>query len=1035
MARFKRMKATLCIVIFALLAASARAQTNLTDLLRQGILEEQADNTSTEAASLASRIFGIESLTNTIEQARAVAAVFPEDSADLQKMLMRLPMLQEQESWLEKHPQPNYDEFNRTRRFVLAIGGAEGLPAAALPGGPQLQNTNLLAGAQLELQKELAYIRQQVDFILGLQKAQLKALQAAPGTQTAQQAVQSPNVWEKVKDLPEPELETVLPTLVPDSALTSLLQQRNTAETGLTQKRTLFFSEANPEVLAQKAELSAINQQISNRVSGIMEALKILNAVTASSETSIPQNGEDQEIARIQEMAQNSPDLINAPGDDGRSPLVDAAAKGQLKVAAFLLDHGADVNAGGKDGPPLVAAAKAGQRTMVELLLEHGADVNIGSGAALEAAIEHGYEAVAETLLMAYADVNVENDVGQTPLILAAMGGNTKVIEMLLDAGANPNIADHDGVTPLSSAALANSPPDLAPLKLLLSAKADPNGGGRNAPLLCAINNRNTTSAELLLQAGANPNSKGLIDGNLGNLGRDGYDYATPLWMAVNINDAPMVQLLLKYNADPNSSQINKTPVIFSAMDNASILQALLNAGANPNVTNDNGRTPLSFATEKDSPEAIKLLLSARADPNGGTLDAPLLRAIDSHDLASAESLLQAGADPNAEGTMRCPRGSWGSRFYAGFSAIARSVTPLWLAIDTHQFPMVQLLLKYSANPNDSRIGHSPIIFFALSDTNILQALLDGGANPNVRNDDDKTPLTIVEDVVSGDPDVASNACRPTENDSCFDRDLLREHGALEVLPDWDHIIVSRPGTKYSVTIFERGTNDWNQFTLYGLLGVQYGLLTTSVRPNWSQDSWTYNLNPVNNGLAFPDFSRIVILRPQPRGTNWTDLKIDLAQALDSGDYAADVPLKFGDIVEIPESNHVFNAQWTGLTTNQLLTLAHSLTRHLQISVNGTTTKFTVGPRVDVGSAWHSQFSSYEVPALVQLTLQGFMLWPVLEESQLLLATSDLSRVLVKRRDATTGQICEWTVDCSDPNSAPYFWLRDGDMIEVPEAK
>ena len=66
------------------------------------------------------------------------------------------------------------------------------------------------------------------------------------------------------------------------------------------------------------------------------------------------------------------------------------------------------------------------------------------------------------------------------------------------------------------------------------------------------------------------------------------------------------------------------------------------------------------------------------------------------------------------------------------------------------------------------------------------------------------------------------------------------------------------------------------------------------------------------------------------------------------------------------------------------------------------------------------------------LTGEPFMLWPVLDESKTLLASSDLSRVKIKRKDAT-GKIYEWTVDCSDAKSPPNFWLRDGDVIEVPE--
>jgi hypothetical protein len=72
-----------------------------------------------------------------------------------------------------------------------------------------------------------------------------------------------------------------------------------------------------------------------------------------------------------------------------------------------------------------------------------------------------------------------------------------------------------------------------------------------------------------------------------------------------------------------------------------------------------------------------------------------------------------------------------------------------------------------------------------------------------------------------------------------------------------------------------------------------------------------------------------------------------------------------------------------------------------------------------------------------------------------LTSSSDLSRVKVTRHDATTGKNHEWIVDCSDHQSqssllnpqvqytwqfamgnsqhSSDLWLRDGDVIEVPE--
>ena len=54
------------------------------------------------------------------------------------------------------------------------------------------------------------------------------------------------------------------------------------------------------------------------------------------------------------------------------------------------------------------------------------------------------------------------------------------------------------------------------------------------------------------------------------------------------------------------------------------------------------------------------------------------------------------------------------------------------------------------------------------------------------------------------------------------------------------------------------------------------------------------------------------------------------------------------------------------------------------------------------------------------------------EARGVLLSSSDLSRVKVTRRDPRTGRTLDWTLNCSGDN-APDLWLRDGDVMEVPQ--
>ena len=67
------------------------------------------------------------------------------------------------------------------------------------------------------------------------------------------------------------------------------------------------------------------------------------------------------------------------------------------------------------------------------------------------------------------------------------------------------------------------------------------------------------------------------------------------------------------------------------------------------------------------------------------------------------------------------------------------------------------------------------------------------------------------------------------------------------------------------------------------------------------------------------------------------------------------------------------------------------------------------------------------------LSSVSFMLRSALDQSKLVRFSSDLTRVKAARRDAATGQTREWILDCGDPNNAPDHWLRDGDVIEVPD--
>jgi cytohesin len=854
-------------------------------------------------------------------------------------------------------------------------------------------------------------------------------------------------------------------------------------------------------------------------------------------------DAQDREIQRIKLLIQNSPDLINTAGNEGRyPPLIQAAMSDSLRVARYLLDNQANVNVTDRQGETaLTTAAAGGHRAIVELLLSRSAEVNakgLRGFTALHQAAKYGFQAVIETLLANHADVNASDDNGATPLFLAAANGKLKSVQLLLDAGANPNLKDSEGRTALNYA--IGTPPEITqallaagtnpntqnsqgrtPLsfavergspglvKILLGAKADPDLGTQDAALLVAVYKNNVGDAEMLLQSGANPNAAGAIEWN--NLNQfsfwDHNGHLTPLWLAIKANETSMAQLLLKYKADPNDVQTDGRSLLFGAVSDTNLLAAMLTAGANPNAENHDGRTPLSFAAG-NSPGMVKMLLDAKADPNGGRRDAPLLAAIQKQDAVSVELLLQAGAIPNAKGHV-----DWNVTFVrndvTNTYIPAASITPLYLAVSTKQLPIVQLLLKFKADPSDSQIDGWALLFSALTDTNILEAVLDAGANvdpvspeehqwtplaaaagqndaasvgillkhganPNVSNRNGATPLHWAADRLADEsvfrllldykanPNVrSSNGHTPLDelkiklaaNDVSPEQktmaarlaDLLRQQGALDNPPDWNRIEVSRPSANIKGVFLQKDATNWNQFTLLELVAAQYHFLAANPKDLGEYDDSQVFFGPRNQSLTFPDLTHVRIRRPADDHKSWKEQTVDLGSGLISGDCSNDVPLEWGDVVEIPEADHPLSEAWPGFSTIELTNLLKCLTRHVEIIVKGQTNTITLAPGIEF---YEGIVQDSFDPGMHPGGLNGpgfhrairvsivskvpFWLRPVLLQSKQVLSSSDLSRIQVSRYDPVAGKWRGWTVNCSDPDMSD-FWLRDGDVIEVPE--
>jgi ankyrin repeat protein len=284
---------------------------------------------------------------------------------------------------------------------------------------------------------------------------------------------------------------------------------------------------------------------------------------------------------------------------NGTTPLMVAAASGELEAVKVLVDNGADVN--GKDGvrlqTPLIYAAASNRAAVIEYLASKGADLKATSkvsdlsnlsregagfggnpqgglpgGAAAQPArrqpmpgvdrnyglnelivahggltpllyaVRQGYHEATAALVTAGADVNAVSAGDKTsPLLMAIINGHFDLAKVLIDRGANPNALSTQGVSPLY--AVLNV--EWAPKALYPQPQAHKQQKLGYLDLM-----------QLLIDKGADVNARTKM-----KVWYSGYSFdlsgvdeigATPFWRAAYASDIAAMRMLVAAGADPN---------------------------------------------------------------------------------------------------------------------------------------------------------------------------------------------------------------------------------------------------------------------------------------------------------------------------------------------------------------------------------------------------------------------------------------------------------------------------------------------------
>jgi uncharacterized protein len=370
------------------------------------------------------------------------------------------------------------------------------------------------------------------------------------------------------------------------------------------------------------------------------------------------------------------------------------------------------------------------------------------------------------TLLLSTVSAYAASD---APLADAAEKMDRSRVRALLAQGVDVNAPQIDGMTALHWAAYQD---DVEIAELLMRADANVKAVSRYGvtPLSLACTNGSDVMVERLLKAGADPNAP-LPGGE------------TPLMTAARTGSIHPVKVLLAHGAtvDSKDDRRGQTALMWAAAEgHAAIVSELIAAGADFRTRLPSGLTPLLFAVREGRLEVVQVLLRAGADANetipvdgarrrgyGGRLPpagaSALLLAVTNAHFELAAHLLDAGANPNAD----LP----GYTVLHAITAVRKpgvgdNDPPPDGSGNMSSLELVKKLVARGANLNArmtkkanlnntrlNEIGATPFLLAALTaDAELMRTLVRLGANPDLPNADNSTPLMAAAGLATRSP-------------------------------------------------------------------------------------------------------------------------------------------------------------------------------------------------------------------------------------------------------------------------------------------
>ncbi|MCL1823800.1 MAG: ankyrin repeat domain-containing protein [Oscillospiraceae bacterium] len=410
-----------------------------------------------------------------------------------------------------------------------------------------------------------------------------------------------------------------------------------------------------------------------------------------------------------------------------------------LEIFERLREFGADVNASDDYGfTSIHAAAKTHNFPLCRLALEYGADPTVADSdgrTPLHFLVEYdswtGWNAsfnpkpksqdsckIIELLIEGGADTEAYNNAGQTPLMLAFTKSDTELalIKQLISLGAQIDTQDNQGNTCLHYAVAEGN---VNRIRLLLENGVDSsvqNAGGFSAYQL-ALNENKRSVVSLLEKANV------ILD-------IDPDDLDAAFMKACKAGQRGVAEMLLK-RGDIDVTYVDdmgRTPLHYVAgLGMNTLASVLIESGVDVNYTERDGKTALHFAASGRHKEIFKLLIDNGADTSiaddNGVLPIHIVSRRGQNDLLAI--LLEGGADVSS------------------FDDSGRSL--LYNACYNRNKECVKMLLENGADANAAdSAGNSPLIISVYNNQKeIVKMLLFAGADIRTRDADGDEAIHI----------------------------------------------------------------------------------------------------------------------------------------------------------------------------------------------------------------------------------------------------------------------------------------------------